>query len=957
MSFLSLLTVISSLAQSGEFKDMTVPLLIPAGAEKVASVSNQYIRMSFVRCGVGNQAIACQMELASDGSWIPFTSNMEDNKVFLLTAAPQKGRRKFKSDFRAWHHADSLTQNPYLAGTLSEAIPVKAAKTSNTTIRVDYVTRGHHTITGWWTLRPDSKHVELRIDFTAAQDGYYSLGVMALHQTMPDLVSNILLPPLYQYRRIPLQPQMLHTSMMTQPLSIVEATTSTGKLSAFVSGDDTTFPNEWGCVDYSPMGFAVMNHVGMMQPVAFSPVIGMSDCHIQGGQTIQRKFIVGLTSQGWNETLEYISDQVYRVRDYRKQEDLSLTETLFNIIELVKNEEYGGWSPTMKAFYDIEGKPTKAPLVVHSAPLAMVGAAVMSHDEELYISRALPTIEYTLSRKGYRWSTQTAEKGYTSDIENLRFNPFESQFTTTYYEGLNSLLGKKNSWLKDIALPSDTLRKVKGYSSRILSWVQALYAWRLTGDSKWLRKAESAARRDMRLHIYQNSVTPRSFKSFYNSSMYGAWWDLIDLYEMSGHKDYLEAARYGAAHTLAGIRCFPAVRDTLQTIHPNNQYEGNTRLWWRGMQQFRLGYPRVDGDAPEKQVPLWKVSPVGLGFEQPSTYFLRQRGKPVRPVFMSSWAPHLLRLSQHTGGAIYKTYARNAVIGRFANYPGYYATGYTDITMQADFPYKGPDVSSIYYHHIAPHMAFTADFLISEVIERTGGRVNFPYGKQEGFVWFSNRVYGGAPGVVFDDKNASLWLKRGLITSSNPAVNYVTAISDKTFWILLSSEHSDAATTAVSLGREVEELLAAGAWEIYDECGKRLTTVTHEGTSFVVPLPAKGMRAVALPLKAGSNPFHMVAEVPTMKGGMKVIDSHTQAGKIYIYRIRSPFGWDSVYGFCETPPAKGIHVTILCNGERKGLDTYPFEWSFMKYSPAEQIRLKVSVTDAAGKQFEKEIAF
>ncbi|WP_315817135.1 hypothetical protein [Paraflavitalea speifideaquila] len=92
------------------------------------------------------------------------------------------------------------------------------------------------------------------------------------------------------------------------------------------------------------------------------------------------------------------------------------------------------------------------------------------------------------------------------------------------------------------------------------------------------------------------------------------------------------------------------------------------------------------------------------------------------------------------------------MIGRFTNYPGYYATGFTDITLQPDFPYKGPDVSSIYYHHIPPHLAFTLDYVITEAMQRSNGKVQFPYGKQDGFVWFNNRVFGGGKGTIMDDK-------------------------------------------------------------------------------------------------------------------------------------------------------------------------------------------------------------
>ena len=186
--------------------------------------------------------------------------------------------------------------------------------------------------------------------------------------------------------------------------------------------------------------------------------------------------MVGILPDGWNEAVEYISEQVYKVKDYRKQKDVSLTEAMFNILDLMRNEEYGGWDAGLKGFYDIEGDPETAPTVVHAAPLAIVAASVFSEDEEFYLSRSLPTIEYTLSRSGYRWATDLVPGGYNKTLETLRLNPFHSQFNTSYYEGLHRLLGGLNPWLTSIALPGDTLRKTKGYSTQVLSWVQAISA-------------------------------------------------------------------------------------------------------------------------------------------------------------------------------------------------------------------------------------------------------------------------------------------------------------------------------------------------------------------------------------------------------------------------------------------------------------------------------------------------
>lgn len=964
-----LLPVLASamaLSAAGQGKIIMTPSLSPEGSsEPVASLTGKNLRLSYVRAGEGGKALACVMETkAEDGRWMPFMSPLEDNKVFVITGPAKLKRPNYKKYYPAWTaiESDTVSMNPYLSGSVCEAVPVKARNAGKGVIEVDYVTSGDHTVKGYWTLSDTGLSASLQLDFTPAANGCYSLGVMGLHAALPSSVSNVLLAPMYQYQRVPAQPEMMLSVMMPAPVAMVETETAGRRMTAFVTGDASAFPAlDWGGVDYSPMGFGLKNHANMIEPVAFAPVLGMADSRMKAGETVSRRFEVGLAPMPWNETLEHVVTEIHGVGDYRKQKDKSLTETIYSIIDLLRDDENGGWDTAMRGPYDIEGKPTKAPTVVHPSPLAIVAAAVNSADEDFYISRALPTIEYTLSRKGYRWSTRTTDEGYNKDPETLRLSPFGSQFTTTYYEGLHRLLGGKNAWLVDVAMPDGELRAPKGYSSPILSWVQALGAYRLTGDEKWLRRARTTAVRDAQKHIYTNGTKPMRYQAFYNSTIYAPWWDFLDLYEVTGDKQFLDAARVGAAQTVAGIRTWPAVADSVQTIHPGGKYDGNTTMWWKGSEQFRLGFPRTEGDAPEHEVEQWRVSPVGLGFEQPSTYFLRNRGKLVRPVFMSSWAPALLRLNGHTGLDIYDTYARNAVLGRFTTYPGYYATGYTDLTMSERFPYEGPDVSSIYYHHIPPHLAFVADYLVSEATQRTGGKVSFPYGRQEGFVWFSNRVYGGAPGRVFDDSKVALWLRKGLVRSSNPEVNYLTGVSDKQLWVLLCNESQEAVSTTVSAGTELAGLLKSGAAGIYDAGGRRRGIKATDG-GYEVEIGPKGFAALALPLDAGakaaSRELQVLLDVdntPVLKDGMKVVDSGTEAGKIYLFRIRSPFGWDSVYGFCETPPREGVSVDVECAGQSVHADTYPYEWSFIRFEPSEKVKVKVSVGDAKGQKKNHEI--
>lgn len=952
--------------KASTFENISAPLLLSPDAEVIASVENPNLRVSFVKGGANNQAIACRTEMKVNGMWRRFLSAAEDHKVFLITA--EQSPIDHDKYFPTWKNtvaksvftvsgkeyavqADDDYLNPYVAGTLSEAIPVEVVNADKRSIEVRYITKNRSSITGYWTLPSEGNHIEVRLSCRPATTGMYSLGLSAF-QPIPKLnVNNILLPPMFQYKRLSPQPVMMLSSMMQQPLAIAESKTSLGVMSSFICGDDTTFPQDWGSVDFSQMGFAVKNERNEVQPVAFSPVMGMKDSQVNAEQVIERKFIVGVLPVGWNETVEYISDHVYKVKDYRKQKDVSLTQTLFNILDLMRNKEFGGWDTKLKGFYDIEGDPETAPTVVHAAPLAIIAASIFSEDEDFYLSYSLPTIEYTLSRSGYRWAIDLVPTGYNRTLETLKLNPFRSQFTTSYYEGLHQLLGGLNPWLKSIALPGDTLRKTSGYSTPILSWVQAISAYKLTGDEKWMRFATSTANRYIDTQVYANTSQPLGLMPFYNTTFYAPWWDLIDLYELTKDEKYLKAAQYGASHTIAGIRSFPAVGEGIQTIHPENRYDGNTNLWWKGTEKYRLGFPRVANDVQEKQVPEWLVSPVGLGFEQPSTYFLRTKGKQVRPVFMSNWAPHLLRLYQYTHKPIYETYARNGVIGRFTNYPGYYATGFSDIPFSPDFPYKGPDVSSIYYHHIPPHLAFTWDYLVTEAMERSHGNVSFPYSKQEGFVWFANRIYGNEKGSVFGDNKAKLWMKKGLIQVDHPSVNYLTAISEKYFWVILSGESDQEESISIRLDA-VTDLVGQGDVTMYAEKGKT-GKVSRTGNTVTLSVPEKGFRTLAFPLVQPRKE----TSSPALKNGMETVDMGEPFGKVYLFRIRSPFGWDSIYGFAETAPVKGeeMSVDVTCNGQSCKVSSYPFEWSFYKLKLNETATIKLTVKSKAQGEKTKDV--
>ncbi|MNK00527.1 hypothetical protein D3C87_183120 [compost metagenome] len=893
-------------------------------------------------------------EIFKENRWVSISQNIEENRIFLLKA--KKPKIEFGPFYALWKNAVSLStfsangksyqvldqngaKNPFLSGDLLLCKPIAVTQLSKQEIEITYLTEDGNEVKGSWKLNPESANYELSLSYSAKEDGFYSFVVGAFQSIAKNAVGSVQLPPMFNYKRIPEEPLLVPSAMTPQPIAIVEATNTGKPISLFITGAPAEFPLDWAKDVTSYMGFSLKNELNEVQPVAFSPILGLADSKLNAGATLKRKFNIGAVVGNWNDALAYISSNIYQVKDYRLQDATSLTNAAFNIIDLIKNDDASGWDAKLKGFYDIEADPKVAPTVAQSSPLAVISAAVLAKDEDFYLTRALPTIEYTLSRSAFRWAKAVGAP-YNTTAQSLELNPYKNvQFNTAYFESLHQLLGQKNPWLLQVAMPNKQPRKTSGYSVNIPAWTQELAAYRLTKDKKWLNDAVSHAKEFVANDVYGTKTNLLTAQPFYNTSFYPYWWDLMDLYELTKDVSFMKAAEYSSFFTIAGIRSYPLVEDKLQRIHQGDQFEGNTNLWWKNGDKFRLGFPRSAGDVKEKEVPQSLISPVGVGLEQPVTFFLPN--KNVRHIFMSTWAPHLLRMAEHSKRDIFEIYARNSIIGRFSGYPGYYATGFTDLTYQANYPYKGPDINSIYYHHISPHLAFTLDFLVTEAVQRSQGRISFPWGKQEGFVWFNNRIYGGGKGTIFDDANANLWLKKGLVTIDNPEINYLTAVSKDRFWLILLNESSKQQQFDVALNTNEIGINNAGVKLYRGQSTEPANDLTSDH-KIKANIAAKGLVAYSFPLKENA----VKKELLPIKEGIKEVNLGAPWGTLYAFRIRSPFGWDSIYTYLSTSPLIGAEAELIFNdniADAKKCTSYPYEWSFSKIDPNQPISISLNL--------------
>jgi len=78
-------------------------------------------------------------------------------------------------------------------------------------------------------------------------------------------------------------------------------------------------------------------------------------------------------------------------------------------------------------------------------------------------------------------------------------------------------------------------------------------------------------------------------------------------------------------------------------------------------------------------------------------------------------------------------------------------------------------------------------------------------------------------------------------------------------------------------------------------------------------------------------------------------------GKMFLFRIRSPFGWDSIYGFLETAPINGAVVSITSQQQTITKNNYPFEWSLPKVGTNEKMELKIKLQTSDGKVHEETV--
>lgn len=925
-----------------------------AAAAPLATLANADLTMRFrpVRTADGARRVVREIEFAGSPA---IDAGLED---LLVISKPEPGV-SFDAYFPSWQ-TDAQTEwtlegrplrrpadlrDPFVAGALRRLHPVSARARGKDAVELVYRDEAGLEARATWTLPARGLAVRMEVSLTAPAAGCYSFAFGAGRPLARADVAAVQLPPLHQFQRLPDSPQMITSSETPHPFALIE---SKAGVTAGVFADPAALRQDWATRTNATYGFSLVDALGDPRPFVFSPILGGVGSRLKRGGELRSSWWLALAPRPWTEMMRAADRELYGLRDYREPVTASLTEQALNIIDLMRDDAASGWDARLKGPANIESPCT----VTHAAPLMYLSAARLTRDEAFFRNRAQPALEYLLSRPGAHFALSAEENLYVTEATaRIAFdNVF---YGSAVWQGFDDLTGGLNPWLRDKARKGGEPLKPRNNGAEP-EWSGLLALYRQNPDAALLDKIRFDANGWIQRVETLNRTTTRGIQPFYNVSFYPYWWDLLDLHELTGDSRYLEAAKRFAAQTVAGQWVTPPVAPGERTLYAGDRLAGSYLIWWKDQERFRLGWPDRTGHRhvetlvagefklPEKKTPAWVVSPVGLGIEQPISYFTAASG--MSNIQLTVWAANLLRLSGATGDDYWRTFARNAVIGRGANYPGYYISDHLDLMHDADYPRRGPDLTYFYWHHVPVHLAMLVDYLFTDAEVRSKGAVRFPYSKQQGYVWFSSRVYGGKPGRVLDDAECHPWLDRTKFRVATPKVDYFGARGRERFHLVLMNQAQGDVIAPVTLDHAALGIDPAATPRLSVD-GRETTLRAASDGKFSVPLE-KGALAV-LSFDAKAEDFWPAQASVAARPARAELGGDW--GEMRAYRVRSPFGGDTLYAALSARAGAGT-AALEIEGETtpRIVDSYPYEFSVPAPAAERAVRFRLRLTGRTG---------
>lgn len=694
------------------------------------------------------------------------------------------------------------------AGEAFRLVPQEMHR-SGDTLRFEATGKPGRLTAEWWADAAHPGDLCVRMTFTAARAGYYSLSTPATATLPEEQLAWGCIPGFFQgdaiesdFHRaymygqgLPHLPMVCNENTVTTMASLL--TDRQGLTLAVIpepgydrkpyAGDRRTHGECWST------GLSHMTRDGRLCPTAWHPVLGEEGSWLEAGGQTRFAFRYTLRRTDWYEVFKHAVYDIYGLKEELalRRSRFSLTDRLEAIYRYVCDDSLSLWRTERCEGIEI-GAQAYLGSVVDSEKdamknadagavwmlAAMTGDSLLRHGRLPYIrnfklmqqgghgdrNRGAALGQYYLSKKGTfveEWGNHIEPIGITYytliDIGNiLLFEPQDTLLREKLREGADLLLSLQHpDGSFDVAYDKLTGKALfTDLEDLRPTFYGLLVAHRILGERKYLDAAlrgadwyvGHAVDRGRFLGVCGDARFINDFATVQSAQA------LLETYEASGNERYLEAAVRAARIYACSIYTHP--------------------------QSKNVPVRRKDCELRD-----WQLSQTGLCFEHGgSTGSATKSG----PILLTSHCGLYTRLAAMTGDSLFVDLARTAAIAReeFLNPDTKIATYYWSQFDRGPGPFP---------HHAWWQLGWIVDYLLCEAECRSEGLIAFP----RGFVTPKvgpQRITGFAPGRI-GQHEADLILRPGLVRTGCPDLDCLTALSsdDRRLYIVLlgSSAHEN----------------------------------------------------------------------------------------------------------------------------------------------------------------------
>jgi hypothetical protein len=817
----------------------------------------------------------------------------------------------------------------------------------------DYETTQFGNVTMQIHLKKDSPAPRITFNLKVSKTGWYSIGFTGLTSENHENLDFLYQPLTWSWKRFPSETCITEEAFCTTAAAFIN---TQGFTEGIAPAHDmipyryafSTHWNEagnqenkfWGSFPEkkgnSLFGLSIRNQKGNAQPMIFAPLLGGEGSYMSEGDEYSFSSNYILVSGDWIEGSNYILGNLFNYKNERKNATYSLNQSLENMISFAMNDRFSGWEEEYKAFNYRFDAPGTVKMVSALHPLSL---SVLTGDIDIYKRRALPLIEYVMSREKFLFAIDTAQK-----IQNPSFRLKGPAAEIGELAGLYQFTNNQNPVFREEALRIFGKPRMLNLETVSVgnTWKDYLELYRITSNPEMLKKAEEGAMEYIYDYVekYPTDFTSNSglidrqaaFQTDFSTNIF----DLYELFEITQNRHYLDAAYIGARHLLLWTRSNPVVPDSFITVNQGGKVDGIFPGRREGVVNHNFVSRDVVTTVSENKIEAWRTSLNGLFPEQHGTY-------AFGPIMLSHHAAWFLRLATLKNDKILADAAYNSIIGRYGNFPGYYFTSlHTDVYQKADYPlrdYYDIKYNAIFYNHVWPHIALLTDFLFSDAFYRSEGEIDFQSVYAPGYAFLTSKVYGGMPGKIFDEDGIRPWLPSNAIKSCSNVFNHFFGIGNNALYLVLINTSKSMEKIDILLNQDVISYKSGKTYKasVLDNKGKIVSStemLNGKINANLAPNTLQVIRIEDIKIEImNSHEFSESSLSETNNGYFRMESMHQSIGNVTGMSIRSIDGSSDLYIYSDVMPyiIKKARLLYRKSGSEKWVEiedsSYPFEFS------------------------------